>query len=77
MCTCDSKKSTFVKEQKASGLLSRLLRQPGFAYSVCGPITKHKDIIQKFKETGDSQYIYENESDKACFQQDMTYGGFK
>ena len=32
---------------------------------------------QKFKETGDSQYIYQNELDKTCFQQDMAYGDFK
>ena len=37
-----------------------------------------KNRIQKFKETGDSQYIYQNELDKACFQHDMAYGyGFK
>ena len=34
------------------------LRQPGFMYSACGPFTKNKKRIQKFKETGDSQYIY-------------------
>ena len=28
------------------------LRQPGFTYSVCGPFTKNKERIQKFKETG-------------------------
>ena len=53
------------------------LRQPGFAYSACGPFTKNKEQIQKFKETGDSRYIYQNELDKACFQHDMTYGDFK
>ena len=37
------------------------LRQPGFGYSVCGPFTKNKERIQKFKETEDSQYIYQNE----------------
>ena len=29
------------------------LRQPGFTYSACGPFTKSKERIQKFKETGD------------------------
>ena len=29
------------------------LRQPGFTYSACGPFTKNKERIQKFKETGD------------------------
>ena len=33
--------------------------------------------MQKFKETGDSGYIYQNVLDKACFQQDMAYGDFK
>ena len=28
------------------------LKQPGFTYSVCGPFTKNKDRIQKFRETG-------------------------
>ena len=53
------------------------LRQPEFTYSACGPFTKSKQRIQKFKETGDSRYIYQNELDKACFQHDMTYGDFK
>ena len=29
------------------------LRQPGFTYSTCGPFTKNKERIQKFKETRD------------------------
>ena len=53
------------------------LRQPGFTYSACGPFTKNKGRIQKFKQTGDSRYIYRNELDKACFQHDMAYGDFK
>ena len=32
---------------------------------------------EKFKETGDTSYIYKNELDKACFQHDMSYEGFK
>ena len=44
------------------------LKQPGFTYSACGPFTKNKERIQKFKETGDTSYIYKNEIDKACFQ---------
>ena len=31
------------------------LRQPRFAYSTCGPSARNKEIIQKFKETGDSK----------------------
>ena len=53
------------------------LRQPQFVYSACGPFTKNKERIQKFKETGDTSYIYKNELDKACFQHDMAYGDFK
>ena len=53
------------------------LRQPRFSYSACGPFTKNKERIQKFKETGDTSYIYKNELDKACFQYDMAYGDFK
>ena len=36
------------------------LRQPEFTYSACGPFTKIKERIQKFKETGDSRYIHQN-----------------
>ena len=53
------------------------LKQPGFTYSACEPFTKNKERIQKFKETGDTNYIYKNELDKACFQHDMAYGDFK
>ena len=53
------------------------LRQSEFTYSACGTFTKNKEKIQKFKETGDSRYIYQNELDKACFQHDMAYGDFK
>ena len=53
------------------------LRQPQLTYSACGPFTKNKERIQKFKETGDSRYIYRNELFKGCFQHDMGYGDFK
>ena len=53
------------------------LRQPGFTYSASGPFTKNKERIQKFKEAGDTDYIYRNELDKACFQHDMAHGDFK
>ena len=51
------------------------LKQPGSAYS--GPFTKNKKRIQKFKETGDTKYIYKIELDKACFQHNMAYEDFK
>ena len=53
------------------------LKQPGFTYSACGPFTKNKERIQKFKETGDTKYIYRNGPDIACFQHVMAYGEFK
>ena len=52
------------------------LRQPKFVYSACGPFTKNKERIQKFKETGDTSYIYKNELDTACFQHGMADGDF-
>ena len=53
------------------------LRQPQFTYSACGPFTKHKQRIQKFKETGDTNYIYKNELDKAWFAHDAAYSDSK
>ena len=49
------------------------LGKPGFTYSACGSFTKNKKRIKKFKETGDSRYIFKNELDKACFQHDMAH----
>ena len=51
------------------------LRQPQFTYSACGPFTKHKQRIQKFKET--TNFIYKNELDKACFAHDAAYSDSK
>ena len=53
------------------------LKQSGFIYSACGPFTKNKERIKKFNETGDTNYIYKNELDKACFKHDMAYDDFK
>ena len=53
------------------------LRQPRFTYSACGPFTKHKQRIQKFMQTGITDFIYRNELDKACFQNDAAYSGSK
>ena len=57
-------------------LLKMHLRQPGFTYNAYGLLTKNKERIQKFNETGGSRYIYQNELDKACFQHDMAYWKF-
>ena len=53
------------------------LRQPQFTYSACGPFTKHNQRIQKFKETGDTNYIFKNGLDKACFAHDAAYSDSK
>ena len=53
------------------------LRQTQFTYSTCGPFTKHEQRIQKFKETGDTNYVYKNELDKACFVRNAAYSDSK
>ena len=53
------------------------LRQPGFTYSACGPFTKNKERIENFMKTGNTDFIYKNELDRACFQHDMAYGKTK
>ena len=49
------------------------LQQPGFIYNSCRPFTKNKVRMQKFKETGDSGYIYQNELNKVRFQHNIAY----
>ena len=53
------------------------LKQPGFTYSACGPFTRNKEKIEKFMQTGSTDFIYRNELDKACFQYHMAYGKSK
>ena len=53
------------------------LKQPGFTYTACGPCTKTKERIEKFTQTGNSDFSYRNELGKACFQHDMSYGQSK
>ena len=53
------------------------LKQPGFTYSACGPFTINKERIEKFIQTENTDFIYRNELDKACFQHDMAYGKSK
>ena len=53
------------------------LKLPGFTYSACGPFTKNKERIEKFMQTENTNFIYKNELDKACFQHDMAYGKSK
>ena len=53
------------------------LKQPDFTNSSCGPFTKSKKRIEKFMRTGNTDFIYKNDLDKACFQNDMQHGKSK
>ena len=53
------------------------LKQPGFTYIACGPFTKNKERIENIMQTGNADYIYRNDFDKACFQHDIAYGKYK
>ena len=53
------------------------LKQPGFTYSACGPFTKNKEKIEKYIKARNTDFIYRNDLDKACFQHDMVYGKSK
>ena len=53
------------------------LKEPGFTYSTCGPFTKNKERVEKFMQTGNTDFIYKNKLDQACFQHDTAYGKSK
>ena len=53
------------------------LKQPGLTYSACGPSTKHRERIQKFRETDDLKHLHRNELDKAHFAHDSAYSDSK
>ena len=53
------------------------LKQPGFTYSACDPFTRNKERIENFMETENTDFIYKNKLDKACFEHDMAYGKSK
>ena len=57
-------------------ILERRLRQSGNTNSTCGPFVKNKERIKKSKQE-DSWYIYQNELEKASFQNTIAYGDFK
>ena len=48
------------------------LRQSRLTDSVCGPF-QNEEKIQRSKEAGDLEYIYQNELDKVGFQHDMAH----
>ena len=39
------------------------LKQPGFTDNAFGPFTKNKERIEKFMQTGNTNFIYKNELD--------------
>ena len=53
------------------------LKQRGFTYSACGPFIRSKDRIEQFVQTGNTDFIYRNESDNARFEHDMAYAKSK
>ena len=53
------------------------LKQHKFTYSGYVPFTKNKEKIEKFMQTGNTNYIYRNDLDKTCFQHNMAYSKYK
>ena len=58
-------------------MLELHLKQPRFTWSACVPFTKHRERIQKFRETGNLKHLYINELDKPCFAHDAAYSDSK
>ena len=52
-------------------------KQPEFAYSACGPFTKYRKRIHKFRETGNLKHLYRNELDKAWLAHNAAYSDSK
>ena len=52
-------------------------KQSGFIHSACGLFTKHRQRIQKSRETSDLKHLYRNELDKTCFPYDAAYSDSK
>ena len=53
------------------------LQQPECTSSACGKLTKHREMIKRFKETGNLNHIYKNALDKACFADDAAHSDSK
>ena len=47
-----------IKFLLAGDALQMHFKQPGFAHNAFGSFTKNKERIKKFKETGDTRYVY-------------------
>ena len=53
------------------------LKQPGFIYSACCPYTKHREWIERFRETRNLKHLYRNHLEEACFAHDAPYSDSK
>ena len=53
------------------------LKEPRFTYSDCRPFTKHRERVQRFRETDNLKYLYRNELDKVCFAHHVAYSDIK
>ena len=53
------------------------LKQPRFTFSNCRPLTKHRERIQKFRETENLKHLYRNELNNACLAHDAAYSKSK
>ena len=42
-------------------------KQLRYNYSACGPFSKHRERIKKFRETSSLKHLYRIELDKGCF----------
>ena len=52
-------------------------KQPGLHIVLVNHLLKINKEFKILCKTGDTNYIYKNESDKACFQHDIAYGKYK
>ena len=55
------------------------LKQPRFTMSkssACGPFNKNKEKIEKLMQTGNTNFIYKNDTDEACSQHYMAYSKY-
>ena len=43
------------------------LKQRVFTYSACGPFNRNEERMEKFMQSANTDFIYRNELDKACF----------
>ena len=46
-------------------MLEMHLKQPGFTYSACRLFIKKKERFEKFMQTGNTDFIYKNDIDRA------------